>query len=66
MKEQIIGGKNGLSAISIRWDPIVSSVEYDELYLGEIQCKNVISLEKMKKIQNKAMDFNFVLRKAYP
>ena len=33
----------------------------DMIWLGEIQCKNGISLEKMKKFQNKATDFNFVL-----
>ena len=31
------------------------------LYLGEIQCKNGISLEKMKNFQNEATDFYVVL-----
>ena len=35
--------------------------ELIEICVGEIQCKNGISLEKMKNFQNKAMDFNFVL-----
>ena len=30
-------------------------------YLGEIQCKNGISLEKMKNFQNEETDFYFVL-----
>ena len=32
-----------------------------ELWVGEIQCKNGISLEKMKNFQNETTDFNFVL-----
>ena len=31
------------------------------LCLGEIQCKNTISLEKIKNFQNEATDFYFVL-----
>ena len=30
-----------------------------EIWVGEIQCKNGISLEKVKKFQNKTTDFNF-------
>ena len=32
-----------------------------EPYLGEIQCKNDISLKKIKNFQNEATDFYFVL-----
>ena len=32
----------------------------NDLYVGEIQCKNGISLEKMKNFQNEATDFNFI------
>ena len=31
------------------------------VYLGEIQCKNGISLEKIQNFQNEATDFYFVL-----
>ena len=30
-------------------------------YVGEIQCKNGIFLEKLKNFQNEVTDFNFVL-----
>ena len=44
---------HGSDSNVLRFGPVV--------YVGEIQCKNGISLEKIQNFQNEATDFYFVL-----